>query len=322
MFPTKKDIEDAHLRIEKYIYKTPILQNEFINKLVESEVFFKCENLQKIGAFKVRGAFNAVLQLTQEEKNNGVATHSSGNHAQALALAAKTLGIKASIVMPKNSPQIKKEGVKELGAEIIECENTIQAREKTLLDIVNKTKAVFIPPYNDYKIICGQATAAKELIEQTNKLDFILAPVGGGGLLSGTCLSAKYFSAKTKVIGCEPQNMNDAFRSLQNGKIETNTIDSFTIADGLRTTLGEKTFSIIKNNVNEILTVTENEIAAAMQLIWKKLKIIIEPSSAVPVAVLLKNKKIFSNKKIGIIFSGGNVDLEKIPFLQQKEATN
>lgn len=314
MFPTKKDIEDAHLRIEKYIYKTPILQNEFINKLVESEVFFKCENLQKIGAFKVRGAFNAVLQLTKEEKNNGVATHSSGNHAQALALAAKTLGIKAFIVMPKNSPEIKKEGVRELGAEIIECENTIQAREKSLLDIVNKTKAIFIPPYNDYKIICGQATAAKELIEQTGKLDFILAPVGGGGLLSGTCLSATYFSAQTKVIGCEPQNMNDAFRSLQSGKIETNSIDSFTIADGLRTTLGEKTFSIIKNNVSEILTVTENEIADAMQLAWKKLKIIIEPSSAVPVAVLLKNKKMFSNKKIGIIISGGNVDLKNIPF--------
>lgn len=314
MFPTKKDIEDAHLRIEKYIYKTPILQNEFINKLVESEVFFKCENLQKIGAFKVRGAFNAVLQLTKEEKNNGVATHSSGNHAQALALAAKTLGIKAFIVMPKNSPEIKKEGVRELGAKIIECENTIQAREKSLLDIVNKTKAIFIPPYNDYKIICGQATAAKELIEQTNKLDFILAPVGGGGLLSGTCLSATYFSTQTKVIGCEPQNMNDAFRSLQSGKIEANSIDSFTIADGLRTTLGEKTFSIIKNNVSEILTVTENEIADAMQLAWKKLKIIIEPSSAVPLAVLLKNKKMFSNKKIGIIISGGNVDLKNIPF--------
>jgi threonine dehydratase len=309
--PSKIEIEDAHLRIEKYIYKTPILQNDFINTLAQSDVLFKCENLQKIGAFKVRGVFNAMLQLSKEEQHKGVATHSSGNHAQALALAAKNLGMKAFIVMPNNSPKIKKEGVKELGAEIIECENSLQAREKTLQELIRKTNAIFIPPYNDYKIICGQATASKELIEQSGKLDFILAPVGGGGLLSGTCLSAKYFSAKTKVIGCEPENMNDAFRSLQSGNIETNNIDSFTIADGLRTTLGEKTFTIIKDNVSEILTVSENEIIAALQLIWKRLKIIVEPSSAVPVAVLLKNKKVFANKKVGIIISGGNVDLEK-----------
>ncbi|CAG0969327.1 MAG: pyridoxal-phosphate dependent enzyme [Bacteroidetes bacterium] len=312
--PTEKDILAAHQRIEKWIIKTPVLQNDFINKLIDATVFFKCENLQKIGAFKVRGAFNTVLQLSDKEKKNGVTTHSSGNHAQALALAANQLNIKAYIVMPKGSPTTKKKGVIELGAEIIECENSLQAREENLQKIVNKTGAAFIPPYNDYKVIAGQATAAKEFIEQTPSLDFILTPVGGGGLLSGTALSAKYFSAYTKVIGCEPENMNDAHRSILSGKIEVNLPDAFTIADGLRTTLGEKTFYIIKKNVNEIFTVQENEIIAAMQLIWERLKIIVEPSSAVPLAAVIKNKSMFSEKKVGIILSGGNVDLKNTPF--------
>lgn len=313
--PTEKDILAAHLRIEKWIVKTPVLQNDFINKLTGATVFFKCENLQRIGAFKARGAFNAVLQLSDEMKKNGVATHSSGNHAQALALAANQLNAKAYIVMPKGSPDIKKTGVMELGAEIIECENSLLSREKTLLGIIKKTGATFIPPYNDYNIIAGQATAAKELIEQTPSLDFILAPVGGGGLLSGTALSAKYFSAHTKVIGCEPENMNDAYRSLLSGKIEVNLPDAFTVADGLRTTLGEKTFSVIKENVSEILTVQEHEIIATTQLLWERLKIIVEPSGAVPLAVLIKNKSTFSGKNIGIIISGGNIDLKNTPFL-------
>ncbi|NUM51303.1 MAG: threonine/serine dehydratase [Flavobacteriales bacterium] len=312
--PSEKDILAAHQRIEKWIIRTPVLQNDFINKLIDATVFFKCENLQRIGAFKARGAFNAVLQLSDEKKKNGVATHSSGNHAQALALAANQLNLRAYIVMPKGSPTIKKMGVMELGAEIIECENSLQSREETLLGIVKKTGATFIPPYNDYKIIAGQATVAKELIEQTPSLDFILAPVGGGGLLSGTALSVKYFSAYTKVIGCEPENMNDAHRSLLSGKIEVNLPDAFTIADGLRTTLGEKTFYIIKENVNEIFTVQENEIIAAMQLIWEQLKIIVEPSSAVPLAAVIKNKSMFSGKKVSIILSGGNVDLKNTPF--------
>jgi threonine dehydratase len=253
---------------------------------------------------------NAALKLSPEQRAKGIATHSSGNHAQPIARAAKILGVPAYIVMPNNAPEIKKKGVLGYGGKIFECEPTLQARESTLADVIAKTGATEIHPFNNYDVIEGQATAAKELIEETPPLDFILAPVGGGGLLSGTLLSAKYFSPNTVVIAGEPAGADDAFRSLQSGKIEPS--QSNTIADGLLTTLGDKTFPIIRDHVKEVITVTDDEIIAAMRLIWERMKIIIEPSCAVPFAAVLKSKEKFVNKKVGIILSGGNVDLQKV----------
>jgi threonine dehydratase len=253
---------------------------------------------------------NAALQLTLEQRPKGIATHSSGNHAQAIARAAKIIGIPSYIVMPRTAPEIKKKGVRGYGGQIFECEPNVQSRESMLADVVSKTGANEIHPYNNYHIIAGQATAAKELIEDAPKLDFILAPVGGGGLLSGTSLSTKFFSPGTKVIAGEPAGADDAFRSLQSGKIEVSQAN--TIADGLLTSLGDKTFPIIRDNVEKIIPVTEEEIVAAMRLIWERMKIIVEPSGAVPLAAVLKNKKEFAGKKVGIIISGGNVDLAKV----------
>ncbi len=313
---TALQLSEARLRIAPYVYHTPVIEQEAINTLSGARVFFKCENLQKIGAFKARGAFNMVLQLTAAERSCGVATHSSGNHAQALALAAKTLGLKAYIVMPEGSPEAKKKGVRNLGAEIFFCENSLEARERTLQQVMEKTGAVFIPPYNDLRIIAGQASAAAEYLELHPDTDFLLAPVGGGGLLSGTALSAAYLSPHTKVIGCEPENMNDAYRSFTEKKWQGNPAGVTSMADGLRTTLGDITFGIICEIVHAIYTVSEQEIADAWQLAWEMLKLIIEPSSAVPLAVLLKYPQIFSGKKVGIIFSGGNVDYASVPFLK------
>jgi threonine dehydratase len=274
------------------------------------KLFFKCENFQKVGAFKARGAMNASLSLTEEQRKKGLATHSSGNHAQALARAAKILGTKSFIVMPRTAPEIKKRGVRGYGGEIFECEPTLQAREATLAEVIAKTGATEIHPFNNYKVMEGQATATKELLETVAPLDFILAPVGGGGLLSGTALAAKYFSPKTIVIGAEPAGSDDAFRSLQSGKIEE--AQSNTIADGLLTKLGDKTFPIIREGVREIITVSDEEIIGAMRLIWERLKIIVETSCAVPFAAVLKDKSKFTGKRVGIILSGGNVDLEKV----------
>ncbi|MBC7865408.1 MAG: threonine/serine dehydratase, partial [Bacteroidia bacterium] len=279
------------------------------------EVFFKCENFQKIGAFKARGAVHAVKNLLPEQLKNGVATHSSGNHAQALAYAANLVGCKAYIVMPKNSAQVKMQGVKRLGAEVIECDNNLEARESTLNEVVKKTGAFFIPPFDHEWIIAGQGTAAKELIEEIPGLDFIVAPCGGGGLLSGTALTAHIMNKEIKVIGAEPENVGDAAISFKTGNIEKNDPAKSTIADGLRTSLGEITIKCIREHVNQILTVSENEIIEAMKIIWSHLKITAEPSSVVPLAVLLKNKDLFKGKRTGIIISGGNVDFASIPFL-------
>lgn len=309
--PTADDLRQAATRIEPFIVRTPVLQNDFLDRLAGVRVYFKCENLQRIGAFKARGAFNACLKLTGAQREKGVATHSSGNHAQALALAAKTLGMKAYIVMPSNSPAVKKNGVAELGAEIIECESTQAAREQKLEEVVARTGATFIPPYDYNDIIAGQSTAAQELIQEVPGLDVILAPVGGGGLLSGTLLAAHYFSPGTAVYGCEPALADDAQRSFSSGHIEQNDPSKQTIADGLRTTLGELTFPIIRQHAKGILTVEENLILPAMFQVWQSLHVIIEPSSAVPVAALLQNKNLFAGKKVGVIFSGGNVDIDK-----------
>lgn len=307
---TKETIEQAHERIKPYVHRTAVMTSEAIDEIAGCHIFFKCENLQKVGAFKARGAANAALQLTPEQRTKGIATHSSGNHAQAIARAAKILGIPSYIVMPSTAPEIKKKGVRGYGGQIFECEPNVQSRESTLAEVIVKTGATEIHPFNNYHIIAGQATAAKELIEDAPPLDFILAPVGGGGLLSGTLLSARFFSPTTKVIAGEPAGADDAFRSLQSGKIEVSQAN--TIADGLLTSLGEKTFQIIRDHVQKIVTVTEDEITAAMRLIWERMKIIVEPSGAVPLAALLKEKENYKGKKIGIILSGGNVDLENL----------
>lgn len=307
---TKQTIIDAHERIKPYVHRTPVMTSEGINVIAGCKIFFKCENFQKIGAFKARGAMNAALSLTPEERAKGIATHSSGNHAQAVARAASILKTPAFIVMPRTASEIKKKGVRGLGGQIFECEPTSEGRDSMLADVVKKTGAAVIHPFNNYDVIAGQATAAKELYEEVNDLDFIVAPVGGGGLLSGTSLTTKFFSPKTVVIAGEPAGADDAFRSMQSGKIEPSQAN--TIADGLLTSMGDKTFPIIRENVKEVITVTDEEIIEAMRLIYERLKIIIEPSGAVPFAAVLKAKEKFANKRVGIIFSGGNVDLEKV----------
>ena len=311
--PTKQNILDAHERIIKQIHRTPILTSSSLNSIFGCELYFKCENFQKVGAFKFRGASNAVLSLSDKELRSGVATHSSGNHAAALALAAKINNIPSYIVMPKTAPSIKKNAVQEYGAKIIFCEPTLQAREEVLDKVVAETGATFIHPYDNYSILAGQATCAKEDYDELADLDFIIAPVGGGGLLSGTCQTTKYFSPNTKVIGAEPRGADDTFRSIRDGKIYP-SVNPKTICDGLLTNLSEKTFSILKNNVNEVLTAEEDSIINAMRMIWERMKIIVEPSSAVTLAVIMENKERFSGKKVALILSGGNVDLTKLPW--------
>jgi threonine dehydratase len=312
--PTQADIEAAHERIKPYIHRTPVLANQTLNEFAGAEIYFKCENFQKIGAFKARGGVNAVLSMTPEEQAKGVATHSSGNHAQAIAYAARVVGTKAYIVMPDNSPEVKVKAVQGYGAEVTFCKNTPEERQATLEQVVARTGAEFVHPYNDYRVIAGQASAAKELIEDANvKFDTLMAPVGGGGLLSGTALSAHYFSPETTVVAGEPEGAADAILSFRSGQIERAPFVK-TIADGLLTPLGDKTLPIILDHVSEILTVSDEEIIAAMRLIWERMKIIIEPSCAVPFAALLKNKQDFAGKKVGIILTGGNVDLGRLPF--------
>ena len=310
---TKQDLIDSHNRIKPFIHDTPVLTSNYVNEITGAEVYFKCENFQKMGAFKMRGAANAILKLTDEQKNNGVVTHSSGNHAQAISLAAKKIGIKAYIVMPSNAPKIKKEAVKGYGGELIECESNLEARESAAKNLVDSKNATFIHPSNNLDVIIGQGTASKELIEQYGSFNHILVPVGGGGLIAGSALAAKYFGGNCSVIGTEPFEVDDAYRSLISGKIETN-ITTNTIADGLRTQLGNKNFPIILNEVKEIIRVTEDEIVDSMKLIWQRLKIICEPSCSLPLAGILKNKNDFKGKKIGIIITGGNIDIYNLPF--------
>jgi threonine dehydratase len=312
-FPGIEDIVSAANRIAPFIHRTPVLSSESINGILESSIYFKCENFQKVGAFKYRGATNAVQQLSVKQLKFGVATHSSGNHAQALALAAKIKRVPAYIVMPSNAPKSKRNAVIGYGATVIDCDPTLEAREIALNEILEKKKAHFIHPYNDYRIIEGQATVVKELIEDTSNLDYVIAPVGGGGLLSGSALSVKYFSPAIKIVGAEPTGANDAHRSLNEGRIIP-SINPDTIADGLLTSLGSKTFPIIHEHVEQILTVEDSIIIEAMKLIWQRMKIIVEPSAAVPLAVVMKNQHIFTGKNVGLIISGGNVDFDTLPF--------
>lgn len=313
MIPTLQDIQEAHERIKPFVHRTPVMTSQSINELAGCEIYFKCENFQKIGAFKARGGMNSVLKLSKEEQQKGITTHSSGNHAQAIALAAKTVGTKAYIVMPSNAPIIKKNGVKALGGEVIECEPTLEARESTVQKIIDEKGATFVHPFNNYDVIEGQATTAKELIEEVGDLQVVMAPVGGGGLLSGTALTTHYLLPNAEVIAGEPEGAADAILSFKSGKIEKAPYIK-TIADGLLTNLGDKTLEIIRLHVKDIITVSDEEIVAAMRLIWERLKIVIEPSCAVPFAALLKQKERFTGKKVGIILTGGNVDLGNLPF--------
>lgn len=311
--PSKQDLLDTYKRIRSYVHHTPIFSSRLINLMLECRIYFKCENFQKVGAFKFRGATAAVLSIDRQTLMQGVATHSSGNHAAALAYAASMKGAPAYIVMPRTAPQIKKNAVKEYRGKIIECEPTLQAREEALEKVVKEMGATFVHPYDNYSVIAGQSSASKEMFEEINDLDFMITPVGGGGLLSGTCLGAKYFSPNTKVIGAEPKGADDAFKSLRDGVIRP-SVNPKTICDGLLTQLSEKTFSIIKNNAHKIITAEEESIIKAMRLIWDRMKIIVEPSAAVPLAVVMENPKKFMRKRIGIILSGGNVDLDSLPW--------
>jgi threonine dehydratase len=312
-FVTAEEILHAADRIRPYIHHTPILTSCSINKIVARELFFKCENFQKVGAFKARGATNAVFSITQRELSRGVATHSSGNHAQALSWAASLRNVPAFIVMPSNSSKVKVDAVRSYGGKITFCEPTLVAREETLAKVMEQTGALEIHPYNDVRIIAGQSTAAFELLEEISGIELVLAPVGGGGLLSGTALSTHYFYPGTDVIGIEPEQANDAYQSfIQKKFVPSENPD--TIADGLRTSLGTITFPIILDHVKNVVTVSENALIMAMRMLWERMKILVEPSSAVPLAALLEGKILPGYKRVGIILSGGNVDLDNLPW--------
>ncbi len=311
--PSKEDLLRTRSWIEGMIHHTPVLTSSTFNEVTGASVFFKCENFQKMGAYKMRGASHALVRLPRIDLEKGVITHSSGNFAQALALASKMKHVHATIVMPENSPSVKVDAVRGYGAEIVFSGNTPQDREEKVKAIIATTGQKFIHPSNDLQVIIGNSTATEEFIEQVPGMNYLLVPVGGGGLLAGTALAAHWLSPLTEVIAAEPKVVDDAYRSLQSGKIETNTTTD-TIADGLRTNLGDINFPIIKDLVRQVLLVSEEEIVFAMRWIWERMKIIIEPSSAVPVAAILRNPDMFKGKRVGVILSGGNVDLDNLPW--------
>lgn len=312
--PTLADIREAAGRIKPYANRTPVHASRSLNDIFGGELFFKCENLQCVGAFKFRGACNAVFSMTDDETARGVATHSSGNHAAALALAARIRGIPSYIVMPENTPRVKIAAVRGYGAEITFCKSSLAAREITLTEVVKQTGAAFIHPYNNSRIIAGQGTAALEFIEDVHHLDLLLVPVSGGGLISGSSLVATALLPSVRVIGVEPEGADDASRSFKEGKLVT--IDHpRTIADGLLASLCERTFSIIQKHVHDIVTVSDESIIQGMRLIWERMKLVIEPSAAVTIAALLEKKVQIQGKKVGIILSGGNVDLDTLPWM-------
>jgi threonine dehydratase len=314
IIPDREMLDRAADRVARFIHRTPVLTSSAINSITACSIFFKCENFQKVGAFKYRGATNAVQQLSGEQVTRGVATHSSGNHAAALALAAGIRNIPAYIVMPETAPSIKKIAVTSYGAHITFCEPTLEAREETLAAVLAETGAAEIHPYNDYRIIAGQSTAARELFEDIPDLDIVMTPVGGGGLLSGTALAAHFYSSNTKVIAAEPRGADDAARSFRAGRIIP-SVNPVTVADGLLTSLGDRTFAVITRHVHDIVTVDDASIIAAMRLIWERMKIVVEASAAVPLAAILGGILRVEGKRVGIILSGGNCDLERLPWL-------
>jgi len=311
--PTLADMLVAHERIKPYIHRTPVLTSEFINALTGAELFFKCENLQKAGAFKARGASNAVLGLTDEQAKRGVATHSSGNHGTCLSYAAGRRGIPCTVVMPHTAPQAKKDAVRGYGGVVVECEPSTTSREAVFAEVVAKSGAEFVHPYNDPRVISGQGTCSKELIEQVADLDAVIAPIGGGGMISGTCLTLSNLAPSVKIYAAEPEQADDAYRSFKAGYIIADDAPE-TIADGLKVPLKDLTWHFVSNHVTDILTASEAEIVEAMKLIWKRMKIVMEPSSAVPLATILKNKGIFAGKRVGVVITGGNVDLDLLPW--------
>jgi len=313
--PTFDDVTAAHALIQPYIHRTPVLTSTYFNTLSGAELFFKCENFQKAGVFKARGASNAVFGLTEEQAAKGVASHSSGNHALSLSYAAGRRGIKATVVMPRTAPEAKKAAVRGYGGEVLECEPSTTAREAMLEELVARTGADFVHPYNDHRVIAGQGTCSLELNEDVDDLDCVVAPIGGGGMISGTCLALSHVSPKTKIYAAEPKNADDVYRSFHAGEIiEDDAPD--TIADGLKVSMRPRTWHFVSKYVTDVLLATEEEIIDAMYLTWQRMKIVIEPSSAVPLATILKNKELFAGKRVGVILTGGNVDLKKLPWMQ------
>lgn len=313
--PSYRNMLDARERIEPYIHRTPVLTSQHIDGLSGARLFFKCENMQKAGAFKARGASNAVFGLSDEQAARGVATHSSGNHGTCLAYAAGRRGIPCTVVMPRTAPQAKKDAVRGYGAEVVECEPSTSSREAVFAEVVARTGAEFVHPYNDPRVIAGQATCALELNEQVDGLDAVIAPIGGGGMVSGTCLTLSTLAPRIRIYAAEPEQADDAYRSLKAGHIIADDAPE-TIADGLKVPLKDMTWHFVSRNVTDILTVSETEIVDAMKLIWKRLKIVMEPSSAVPLAAILKNKELFAGQRVGVVITGGNVDLDKLPWNQ------
>lgn len=312
-FPTYDDVIAAHERIAPHIHRTPVLTSSYINSLVGAELFFKCENFQKAGAFKARGASNAVFGLTDEQAAKGVATHSSGNHGTCLSYAAGRRGIPCTVVMPRTAPQAKKDAVRGYGGRVVECEPSTSSREAVFAEVVAETGAEFVHPYNDLRVITGQATCSRELMEQVEGLTSVVAPIGGGGMVSGTCLTLSTIAPQVKIYAAEPEQADDAYRSFKAGYIIADDAPE-TVADGLKVPLKENTWHYVQNHVTDILTASEEEIVEAMKLIWKRMKIVMEPSSAVPLATILKNKELFAGQRIGVIITGGNVDLDKLPW--------
>lgn len=314
-FPSFDDVVEAHGRIAPYIHKTPVLTSSFLNDLTGAELFFKCENFQKAGAFKVRGACNAVFGLSDELAAKGVATHSSGNHALSLSYAAGRRGIPCHVVMPRTAPQAKKDAVRGYGGIITECEPSTTSREETFAKVEAETGAEFVHPYNDLRVITGQATCSRELVDQVEGLDAVVAPIGGGGMVSGTCLTLSNIAPDVKIYAAEPEQADDAYRSFKAGHIIADDAP-VTVADGLKVPLKDNTWHYVSNHVTDILTASEEEIVDAMKLIWKRMKIVMEPSSAVPLATILKNPDVFKGKRVGVIITGGNVDLDNLPWMQ------
>ncbi len=313
--PTFQDVLDAHERIAPYIHRTPVLTSSYLNDLTGAELYFKCENFQKAGAFKARGASNAVFGLTGTQAAKGVATHSSGNHGLSLSYAAGRRGIPCTVVMPRTAPQAKKDAVRGYGGRVVECEPSTSSREAVFAEVVAETGAEFVHPYNDPRVIAGQATCSRELNEQVEGLDIVIAPIGGGGMISGTCLTLSNVNPGVKVYAAEPKQADDAARSFRAGHIIADDAPE-TVADGLKVPLKELTWHFVKSHVSDILTAEEDEIVEAMKLIWKRMKIVMEPSSAVPLATILKNKDIFRGRRVGVIVTGGNVDLDKLPWMK------
>jgi len=313
--PTFDDVKAAADRAAPYIHRTPVLTSSFLDRLTGAELFFKCENFQKAGAFKVRGACNAVFGLPEDMLEKGVATHSSGNHALSLSYAAGRRGIPCNVVMPRTAPQAKKDAVMGYGGKITECEPSTSSREAVFAEVQAATGAEFVHPYNDPRVICGQATCSRELLEQVERLDAVVAPIGGGGMISGTCLTLSNIAPHVKIYAAEPEQADDAARSFRAGHIIADDAP-VTVADGLKVPLKENTWHFVSNHVSDILTASEDEIVDAMKLIWKRMKIVMEPSSAVPLATILKNRDAFAGKRVGVIITGGNVDLDKLPWLK------